>query len=63
MRKLPSLALGLVIATVAAGVVAKSATSTTETSSPTQTATISIEQMHRSIDLAALPAQKEYDAF
>jgi hypothetical protein len=63
MRKLPSLALGLVIATVAAGVVAKSATSTTDTPSSARTATISVEQIHRSVDLAALPAQKEYDSF
>jgi hypothetical protein len=62
MRKLPAITLGFVLATAAVAVMAKSASTTTAVL-PVHAQTISVDEMHKSINLAALPHSSNHDMF
>jgi hypothetical protein len=63
MRKLPAIALGFVLVSAGVAVMANSSTSTASIVETDRAATISVEAVHKSIDVAALPQHPNYDSF
>ena len=63
MRKLPHLAIGLALSTLAAIFLTKSLMLTAAAVPPQQSQTISIDEIHRSLDLTALPVHEVREPF
>jgi hypothetical protein len=63
VRKLPAITLSFVLASAGIAVTAKSALFATNTVEAAHAATISVDQIYKSVDVAALPQHPGYDAF
>jgi hypothetical protein len=63
MRKLPHLAIGLALSTVAVIFLTRSLMLTAAAVPPQQPQTISIDKIHRTLDLTALPVREVREPF